>query len=330
MIVVPIVAAAGLTIRRPRRARSRRRPARPTPWRRSRRSTSTSRDAPRGRTRRRVHRLGRRVRLAPADDVIISVERPLDFDSPAQLVASILSKKVAAGSTHVVIDMPVGPTAKVRSAEAAESLDALFRKSCTPHRPARCASFRTDGTSRSGEASARRSKRATCSSVLRGEPDGPGRPPRALARAGRRGHRARRRRAAGGGHRADARLLDTGELRRSSRPSARRRAECASRAARRSQVVVVTPTRLDLSPDRQPPSRSHSRSSPALRCAPTAGLELHARLDARVDAGERLMSIHAEAPGELEYARGYLTSNPVILDVDEPTTANGQSAGERP
>ena len=39
-------------------------------------------------------------RLAPADDVIISVERPLDFDSPTQLVASILSKKAAAGSTQ--------------------------------------------------------------------------------------------------------------------------------------------------------------------------------------------------------------------------------------
>ena len=32
-----------------------------------------------------------------------------------QLIASVLSKKIAAGSTHVVIDIPVGPTAKVRS-----------------------------------------------------------------------------------------------------------------------------------------------------------------------------------------------------------------------
>ena len=30
------------------------------------------------------------------------------------MVASILSKKVAAGSTHLLIDIPVGPTAKVR------------------------------------------------------------------------------------------------------------------------------------------------------------------------------------------------------------------------
>jgi thymidine phosphorylase len=56
-----------------------------------------------------------RVRLSPADDILIRVERPLDLDSQGQLVASVLSKKVAAGATHVLIDMPVGLTAKVRS-----------------------------------------------------------------------------------------------------------------------------------------------------------------------------------------------------------------------
>ena len=47
-----------------------------------------------------------------------------DLDAEGQLVASVLSKKVAAGSTHVLIDLPVGPMAKVRSAEAAELLSA--------------------------------------------------------------------------------------------------------------------------------------------------------------------------------------------------------------
>jgi thymidine phosphorylase len=67
---------------------------------------------------------GGSVRLSPADDILIRVERPLDLDSQGQMVASILSKKAAAGSTHVVIDMPVGPTAKVRGQHAAESLKA--------------------------------------------------------------------------------------------------------------------------------------------------------------------------------------------------------------
>ena len=64
---------------------------------------------------------GGAVRLSPADDILIRVERPLDLDSQGQLVASVLSKKAAAGATHVLIDMPVGPTAKVRSAHAAAS-----------------------------------------------------------------------------------------------------------------------------------------------------------------------------------------------------------------
>lgn len=64
--------------------------------------------------------------LSPADDILISVERPLAIDSPGQMVASILSKKVAAGSTHLVLDIPMGPTAKVRSMEAAQRLKRLF------------------------------------------------------------------------------------------------------------------------------------------------------------------------------------------------------------
>lgn len=67
---------------------------------------------------------GGAVRLSPADDTLIRVERALDLDSEGQLVASVLSKKIAAGSTHLVIDMPVGSTAKVRSQASAEALSA--------------------------------------------------------------------------------------------------------------------------------------------------------------------------------------------------------------
>jgi thymidine phosphorylase len=58
--------------------------------------------------------------------VLISVERPLAIDSPGQMVASILSKKIAAGSTHLVLDIPIGPTAKVRSMPEAQRLRRLF------------------------------------------------------------------------------------------------------------------------------------------------------------------------------------------------------------
>jgi thymidine phosphorylase len=58
---------------------------------------------------------GGHVNLSPADDILISVERPLHIDTREQMIASILSKKLAAGSTHLVIDIPVGPSAKVRT-----------------------------------------------------------------------------------------------------------------------------------------------------------------------------------------------------------------------
>lgn len=69
---------------------------------------------------------GGSVDLSPVDDIFVQVERALDLDSSKQLVASVLSKKVAAGSTYILIDMPIGPTAKVRSQKAAHLLKSLF------------------------------------------------------------------------------------------------------------------------------------------------------------------------------------------------------------
>jgi thymidine phosphorylase len=69
---------------------------------------------------------GGHINLSPADDVLISIERPLCVDTPEQMVASILSKKIAAGSTHLLIDMPMGPTAKIRSNIHAQSIRKLF------------------------------------------------------------------------------------------------------------------------------------------------------------------------------------------------------------
>lgn len=65
---------------------------------------------------------GGSVSLSPVDDILIRIERALVLDSEGQLVASILSKKIAAGSSHIVIDMPIGPTAKVRTPAMASLL----------------------------------------------------------------------------------------------------------------------------------------------------------------------------------------------------------------
>jgi len=69
---------------------------------------------------------GGTAKLAPVDDILISVSRPLSLDSQGQMIASILSKKVAAGSTHLLIDIPIGPSAKVRSQSHALKLRKQF------------------------------------------------------------------------------------------------------------------------------------------------------------------------------------------------------------
>lgn len=58
--------------------------------------------------------------LAPADDKLIQVERLLNLDPEAQLLASIMSKKIAIGSSYVLIDIPYGKTAKVSKTRAHE------------------------------------------------------------------------------------------------------------------------------------------------------------------------------------------------------------------
>ena len=63
--------------------------------------------------------------LAPADDKLIRVEKILRIDPEPQLLASILAKKVAVGSTHVLIDIPYGYGAKV-SKSRAEHLKKMF------------------------------------------------------------------------------------------------------------------------------------------------------------------------------------------------------------
>jgi thymidine phosphorylase len=56
--------------------------------------------------------------VVPADAKIIRVEKKLNIDPEAQLLASIMSKKLAMSSNHILIDIPYGKGAKVTKAEA--------------------------------------------------------------------------------------------------------------------------------------------------------------------------------------------------------------------
>lgn len=67
-----------------------------------------------------------RLNHSAVDDVMNAITRPLGIDSNKWSVASILSKKIAAGSTHVIIDLPFGTRAKLKTSAEAEELARLF------------------------------------------------------------------------------------------------------------------------------------------------------------------------------------------------------------
>ncbi|MDG2407298.1 MAG: thymidine phosphorylase, partial [Paracoccaceae bacterium] len=67
-----------------------------------------------------------RLTHSPVDDVMNSINQPLGLVSALLDVSSILSKKAAAGSTHVLIDLPIGPQAKTSTVEEGTKLKEIF------------------------------------------------------------------------------------------------------------------------------------------------------------------------------------------------------------
>jgi thymidine phosphorylase len=258
---------------------------------------------------------GGRVRLAPADDVIISVERPLDFDSGTQLVASVLSKKAAAGSTHVVIDIPIGPTAKVRSTAAADVLESMLVTIGTAIGLS-VRVVRSDGTQPVGRGIGPALEARDVLAVLRRSAGAPADLcDRSLALAGvvlEIGGCA----AVGRGRVRAQEALESG--------SALRKFEaiCAAQGGMREPPVaplkhVVSATRrgrISGIDNRRLARLAKLAGAPR---AASAGVELHARLGATVQRDEPLITIHSETPGELDYARGYLAANPQLIDLEE-------------
>jgi AMP phosphorylase len=64
---------------------------------------------------------GGSMNLAPVDDLVINIEHPLGINPRAQMLASIMSKKVAMGSTHLLVDIPMGKDTKVPTLESAKA-----------------------------------------------------------------------------------------------------------------------------------------------------------------------------------------------------------------
>ncbi|AIT79193.1 thymidine phosphorylase family protein [Novosphingobium pentaromativorans] len=256
---------------------------------------------------------GGKLDLSPADDLFVRIERPLDFDSDGQLVASVLSKKAAAGSSHVLIDMPVGPTAKIRSPEAARSLsqrllavgDALNLKLLIHH---------SDGSAPVGRGIGPALEARDLLAVLRRDKHAPlDLRERALDLAGALfdliGDDAHR------GRSKAVELLDNGAAERKffaicdaqggfSEPGA---------AAHRLPIVASSSGLVRAIDNRRIGKIAKLAGAPNRKLA---GVLLMTKPGVRVDQGETLYEIHAETPGELAWAKDFAMAGPepVILE----------------
>jgi len=252
--------------------------------------------------------------LSPADDALIRVERPLDLDSDAQLIASVLSKKLAAGSERVVIDVPVGPTAKVRSSAAAQSLaGGLLVVGAAVGLQVQV--IETDGRQPVGRGIGPALEAHDILAVLERHADAPqDLRERALTLAGAVLEMAGRA-ALGGGTALAARTLD------SCRALDKFMAICEAqggarrppRAAFCDDIVAATTGRVGAIDNRRLSRAAKLAGAPR---DPAAGALIRVRLGDTVQAGAPLFTLHAESPGELAYALAYVRSQSPIVAID--------------
>lgn len=257
---------------------------------------------------------GGAVSLSPADDLLIRVEKALDLDSEGQLVASVLSKKIAAGSTHVLIDVPVGPSAKVRSMDMAEDLTRFLEQ--TGNALGLGVRVHTsDGIQPVGRGIGPALEARDLLLVLQNDPLAPqDLRDRALDLAGHILEFSPKVKQGSGRDRA-ASLLESG--------AAWRKFQTICEAQGGMREVPVAPYRQEVLANRaglitQIDNRRIARIA-KLAGAPTdkvAGVDLHTPLGAVVEVGQPLFTIHADSPGELDYALSYLESEADIVKVE--------------
>ncbi|MGN2243265.1 thymidine phosphorylase family protein [Frateuria sp. GZRR33] len=253
---------------------------------------------------------GGAINLAPVDDALIRIERALDIDSPGQLVASILSKKIAAGSTRVVIDIPVGPTAKVREPRHARTLERMLR-SVADRFGLGVTVMRTDGLQPVGRGVGPALEAHDVLAVLRNLPSQPlDLRERALALAAAVIE-------AGGLVGIDASVaardcLDSGRAWRQFQAicEAQGGLRTPGLAAYRQPVASTRAGRVDAIDSRRLAQAAKLAGAPL---SPLAGLTIDVRLGDGVVVGQPLFTLHAQSPGELAYAMEYVSRHPDIV-----------------
>jgi thymidine phosphorylase len=258
---------------------------------------------------------GGAVRLSPADDILIRVERALDLDSEGQMIASVLSKKIAAGSTHVVIDLPVGPTAKVRNAEIAQTLSQGL-SSVGETFGLRTKVVATDGLQPVGRGIGPALEARDVLAVLKGEPDAPqDLRQRAIALTGALLELAGAAQA-GKGEAIAAGALDSGrawvKFQRICEAQGGMRVPPRSRQQR--PILAERPGQMQSIDNRRIARLAKLAGAPDDKAA---GVDLHVRVGDSVTAGQPLYTVHADSPGELAYAFDYAALNPDIIAIRE-------------
>jgi thymidine phosphorylase len=261
---------------------------------------------------------GGAVRLSPADDILIRVERALDIDSEGQLVASVMSKKIAAGSTHLVLDIPVGPTAKVRSEAAARELAARLTMAGEAF-GLKAATIFTDGSQPVGRGIGPALEARDVLAVLQQAADAPSDlRDRACTLAGALLEMGGRAKPGAGKLLAESTIAD-------GRAWTKFQRICEAQGGMR-----VPPVARHLSP-LVAPHRGTLRSIDNRRLArvaklagapgsKAAGIEMHVRLGAVLEAGEPLCTVCSETTGELQYALDYAREVLAIFEIDREST----------
>jgi thymidine phosphorylase len=259
---------------------------------------------------------GGAVNLSPADDILIRVERALDLDTEGQLIASVLSKKLAAGSTHLVIDLPVGPTAKVRTAESAQALSrALTSIAETFGLMTRVVA--TDGSQPVGRGIGPALEARDVLAVLQCAPDAPrDLRQRALVLTSALLELAGKA-AQGQGEAMAAQVLDSGrawtKFQRICQAQGGMRVPPGSRQTR--PLLAERTGKVDAIDNRKTARLAKLAGAPDDKAA---GVDLHVSVGERVSRGQPLCTVHADAPGVLAYAFEYAEAFRDIFVIREP------------
>lgn len=246
---------------------------------------------------------GGAVNLSPADDLLIRIERALDLDGEGQLIASVLSKKIAAGSTHAVIDIPVGPTAEIRSQKEAERLTSLFTQvgaACGIQ--VRC--LITDGSQPVGSGIGLVEEARDVLAVLQGSNDAPvDLRERALFLAAHLFSLAYQEGYERGLEKAKDILESGASWDQFQRILAAQGGMKSLPTANFQHREAAASTGILQSIDNRQLARLAKLAGAPNTAA--AGLCLHKRVGERVEAGEKLFTLFSDAEGELQYALAY-------------------------